>query len=132
MKDDKAATLDTGNATDQLESHSHDGLETVVASKARAVTNLASSLGFIETVKNRSAKDNKPEVYDEFIQLMQEFHLQRINTAGVTEKINQIFNNWPDLKKRFDEEFIQPSKIRQLEKKNEDRNTTGSGSQTQT
>lgn len=47
--------------------------------------------------------------------------------AGVTEKINQIFNDWPDLNKRFDEEFIQPSKIRQLEKNNEDRNTTGSG-----
>ncbi|XP_006463947.1 hypothetical protein AGABI2DRAFT_120753 [Agaricus bisporus var. bisporus H97] len=74
MKDDKAATLDTGNATDQLKM---SGLETVVASKAQAVANLASSLGFIETVKNRSAKDNKPEIYDEFIQLMQEFHLQR-------------------------------------------------------
>jgi histone deacetylase complex regulatory component SIN3 len=77
MQNNKPSTSDTGKVANELESGSRGVSETFTTSRARAASNIASSLSFIDTVKNRSAKDNKPEVYDGFIQLMQEFHLQR-------------------------------------------------------
>jgi histone deacetylase complex regulatory component SIN3 len=72
MQDNKTSTSDTGKMATEIESRLRDIPET-----SRVASNIASSLGFIDTVKNISVKENKPEVYDGLIQLMQEFHLQR-------------------------------------------------------
>ncbi|KAF5351060.1 hypothetical protein D9756_008434 [Leucocoprinus leucothites] len=68
---------------------------------AQAAVKIRDAMNYIDIVKTKVAED-EPEVYDKFLSLMRDFHNQRIDTAGVIERIKQIFHGHPDLITGFD------------------------------
>ncbi|KAJ7587135.1 paired amphipathic helix [Mycena floridula] len=61
--------------------------------------NVADALLFIDLVK--ATFEYQPHVYDEFLDAMSEFRDQRIDTAGLIERISFLFKGQPHLVRGF-------------------------------
>ncbi|KAJ3561955.1 hypothetical protein NP233_g9877 [Leucocoprinus birnbaumii] len=73
---------------------------------SQTAVKIRDALDYIEAVKARFMED-EPEVYDEFLLLMNDFRNHGINTTGVINRIRQLFHEHPDLVTSFDK-FLTP------------------------
>ncbi|CAN0924117.1 Paired amphipathic helix protein Sin3-like 3 [Linum grandiflorum] len=53
------------------------------------------ALAYMKAAQDRL--ENEPEKYDEFLEVLKDFKAQRIDTAGVIERVNDLFKGHPDL-----------------------------------
>mmetsp|Transcript_21997 Transcript_21997/g.42715 ORF Transcript_21997/g.42715 Transcript_21997/m.42715 type:complete len:1011 (+) Transcript_21997:60-3092(+) len=57
--------------------------------KLNAGPKVKDAMGYLEKVKNKFA--NKPQVYNQFLDIMKDFKSQTINTEGVIERVKTLF-----------------------------------------
>ena len=59
------------------------------AKKVNAGPKVKDAMGYLEKVKNKFA--DKPQVYNQFLDIMKDFKSQAINTEGVIERVKTLF-----------------------------------------
>lgn len=57
------------------------------------------ALTYLDWIKSRSA--HQPEVYSNFLDIMQDFKTNALGSTGVIDRVSRLFANYPDLLQSF-------------------------------
>ncbi|KAF8518600.1 paired amphipathic helix, partial [Gautieria morchelliformis] len=67
--------------------------------------NVSDALGYLDEVKNRF--QDRPDVYNHFLDIMKDFKSQVLTTPGVIERVSTLFSGHPELISGFNT-FLPP------------------------
>ncbi|KAG6335085.1 hypothetical protein ID866_3994 [Astraeus odoratus] len=87
------------------DSDSHSGTQPQKSSDMNRPLNVSDALSYLDAVKSHF--QDKPDVYNNFLDIMKDFKSEVIDTPGVIERVSMLFHGNPDLIQGFNT-FLPP------------------------